>query len=344
MAAHLVEIDSLEALVIIDNELDIFTPPAPNTVSKVGNVAEIAMATSPHIEDRGECSTELRMDKICCGAWGLSILLTATNGDAKHSLLFDTGPEEEAWERNVNRLNADISKIETIHLSHWHRDHSGGMLKAISMILSSQKENPSSPQSLTIDLHPNRPTYRGFKTRETIISMEADPNFSEITSAGALVTKNPEAHTVLSNQFLISGYIPRTTPYETGLQNGARFDPSTEKWEPDAEMADERFLVCNLKGKGLVLLTGCSHSGVVNAARAAVDMFEGKIPLHAVMGGFHLSSSSDAQVKETVKDLQALNPKILLPGHCSGWKVKFEIEREMPGRLVPCTVGSKFVF
>ena len=95
---------------------------------------------------------------------------TATKGDAKRSLLFDTGPEEEARERNVNRLNADISKIETIHLSligieitRLLYPHllfrlrnlylSGGVLKAISMIFSSRKENPSS-------LIPPIPDYR----------------------------------------------------------------------------------------------------------------------------------------------------------------------------------------
>jgi 7,8-dihydropterin-6-yl-methyl-4-(beta-D-ribofuranosyl)aminobenzene 5'-phosphate synthase len=92
------------------------------------------------------------------------------------------------------------------------------------------------------------------------------------------------------------------------------------------------------------MLTGCSHRGVVNASREAVNLLDGKVPLYTVLGGYHLSMNDDARVKETVRDLKALDPKVLLPGHCSGWRVKFEIEKEMPGRLVPCTVGSKIIF
>jgi 7,8-dihydropterin-6-yl-methyl-4-(beta-D-ribofuranosyl)aminobenzene 5'-phosphate synthase len=92
------------------------------------------------------------------------------------------------------------------------------------------------------------------------------------------------------------------------------------------------------------MLTGCSHRGVINASKEAVKLLSGEVPLHAVLGGYHLSMNDDARVKETVRDLKAMNPKVLLPGHCSGWRVKFEIEKEMPGRLVPCTVGSKIVF
>jgi 7,8-dihydropterin-6-yl-methyl-4-(beta-D-ribofuranosyl)aminobenzene 5'-phosphate synthase len=97
-------------------------------------------------------------------------------------------------------------------------------------------------------------------------------------------------------------------------------------------------------GKGIVMLTGCSHRGVVNASREAVQLLDGKVPLHAVLGGYHLGANDDENVKQTVRDLKALDPKVLLPGHCSGWRVKFEIERELPGRLVPCTVGSKIKF
>jgi 7,8-dihydropterin-6-yl-methyl-4-(beta-D-ribofuranosyl)aminobenzene 5'-phosphate synthase len=82
----------------------------------------------------------------------------------------------------------------------------------------------------------------------------------------------------------------------------------------------------------------------VNASRSAVDLLGGSVPLHAVLGGYHLVGSPQAQVEETVRDLKALNPKVCLPGHWSGWRVKYEIEKEMPGSLVPCTVGSKISF
>jgi 7,8-dihydropterin-6-yl-methyl-4-(beta-D-ribofuranosyl)aminobenzene 5'-phosphate synthase len=259
-------------------------------------------------------------------------------------MLFDVGPEEDAWERNAKRLSIDLATIERIQLSHWHRDHSGGMLRAISMITSAQKQrqNPSS-SSLTIDVHPSRPDYRGFMAGSTPISMQADPSFSEMTALGAIIEKNEDAHTVLDDMFLVSGEIPRVTSYEAGVKNGIRYLASEQKWVPDEEIKDERFLVVNLKGKGLVLFTGCSHGGVVNAARHAKELVKGA-DLYAVVGGYHLVGEQEGNVRDTVRDLKVLEPKVLLPGHCSGWRVKVEIEKEMPGRLVPCGVGARFEF
>lgn len=113
----------------------------------------------------GGAKRELRMDGICCSAHGLPLVITAVKGDQKHTLLFDTGPEEYAWERNAKRLRADIKTIEAIHLSHWHHGHSGGMLKALQMI--NHAKETSDP--LSVDLHPSCPDYRG------IMAMEPTP-------------------------------------------------------------------------------------------------------------------------------------------------------------------------
>ncbi|KAI9927852.1 hypothetical protein ASPWEDRAFT_173502 [Aspergillus wentii DTO 134E9] len=340
---NLQEIDSLEATIIIDNELDPMSPAAPDTVQVSGLMGTLALGSPHKLDDRGDATQELRMEDICCSAHGLSILVTATKGDIKHSILFDAGPEEDIWERNAKRLRPDLASVEVIQLSHWHRDHSGGLLKAIHMI-NSDKQTKGLPQDLTVDVHPARPDYRGIAVGEKIISLQADPTFEEIESAGAAVGKHDETHTILDDLFLISGEIPRQTPYETGLKGAMRFDRDEGDWFSDERIADERFLMCNIKGKGIVVFTGCSHAGVVNAAQHAVDLLRGSVPLHAVVGGFHLATSERDQVESTVKDLKRLDPAVLLPGHCSGWRAKFEIERRMPGTLVPCTVGIKITF
>ncbi|KAL9622629.1 MAG: hypothetical protein Q9160_002939 [Pyrenula sp. 1 TL-2023] len=226
-----------------------------------------------------------------------------------------------------------------------------GMLRAIDLIKQAKISNPVSDLSdpITADLHPNRPTYRGFMGLEPI-SLEADPTFEEITAAGAKVSKSAEAHTVLDDMFLISGEIPRVTPYETGVKRGIRFDEEKGEWESDELILDERLVVCNVKDKGLIIFTGCSHAGVINATKHALTLAGAGAdpntppPIYAVIGGFHLVGPEEAKVGDTVRDFKELKPKILVPGHCSGWRVKFEIEREMPGALAPCTVGTKFRF
>ncbi|PGH21412.1 hypothetical protein AJ80_03329 [Polytolypa hystricis UAMH7299] len=342
----LIEIDRLEALVIIDNELDIMSPVHNTGVQAAGLMGNIALdsdSTDGHDDDRGG-SRELRMERICCAAHGLSVLVTATKDDVRRTMLFDVGPEEEAWERNVKRLQPDLAEVERIQLSHWHRDHSGGMLKAIRMIKHAKAAKGEGDQELIVDLHPSRPDNRGFTIGTESVSLEADPTFQDIEEAGGIVEKHSSTHTVLENMLLVSGEIPRQTEYENGLKNGIRFDRASGKWEEDEMIADERFLACNVKGKGIVVLTGCSHAGVVNATRHAVELIGKEVPLHAVIGGYHLSTSQPEHVSATVCDLKALDPAILLPGHCSGWRVKFEIEKELPGRLVPSSVGVKYTF
>ncbi|KAL3475070.1 beta-lactamase-like protein [Aspergillus californicus] len=339
---NLVEVDSLEAHIIIDNELDPMSAISPDTVQVSGQMGTLAMRSPHNLNDRGDAHKELRMEDICCSAHGLSILLTATKGDKKHSMLFDAGPEEDAWERNVRRMRPNLSSIELIQLSHWHRDHSGGLLRAIRMI-NDAKDAEGLPQNLIADLHPARPDFRGFAIGENIISLEADPSFEEIEAAGATVQKHHDAHTVLDDFFLISGEIPRRMPYETGLKNGMRFDKEDNEWISDEAISDERFVMCNVKDKGIVMLTGCSHAGVVNCTQHALEL-AGDSALHAVVGGFHLATSDTTQVESSVKDLLKMDPAVLLPGHCTGWRAKFAIEKRCPGTLVPCSVGFNITF
>lgn len=90
------------------------------------------------------------------------------------------------------------------------------------------------------------------------------------------------------------------------------------------------------------MFTGCSHAGVVNVAKHAIELGDGS-PLYAVVGGFHLADAEPEKIQSTARDLKALGVKLLLAGHCTGWRAKFEIQNQMPGCLVPSFVGSKFV-
>ncbi|KAE8148784.1 beta-lactamase-like protein [Aspergillus avenaceus] len=334
----LTELDTLTALIIIDNELDPLSPPSPDTVQISGLMGTLATQSPHHIDDRGKATREIRMEDICCSAHGLSILVTGTKGEKSHSVLFDAGPEPEIWERNVNRLRADLGSIEVVQLSHWHRDHSGGLTRALELITAAKGDSQS---KVPVDLHPSRPDYRGMAIGPHIISLQADPSFAEIEAAGGAVDTHDETHTILDDFFLVSGEIPRQTTYENGLKGGMRFDADEGDWFTDEVIADERFLMCNVKG--LVVFTGCSHAGVVNCSRHAVETGD-DAPLYAVVGGFHLANSSAVDTERAVRDLQRLDPAVLLPGHCSGWRAKFAIERIMPGSLVPCTVGTRIVF
>nr|POE79598.1 7,8-dihydropterin-6-methyl-4-(beta-d-ribofuranosyl)-aminobenzene-5'-phosphate synthase [Quercus suber] len=333
MAVPLLELDSLEILVIIDNELDPISPSPNPEVQQTGGMREIsALATlEPNVRGPTACN-ELRMSNICCSAHGLSLLITGIRGEKRHTLLFDTGPEESAFERNARRLHADLAAVEHVHLSHWHRDHSGGMLKAIPMVLEAKEQRHAGGEEaapgLVVDLHPDRPAFRGVMSVQPV-SLEADPTFEAISKAGAQVKLESQAHAVLENMFLVSGEIPRVTEYEKGLNRGIRFLADRQEWVEDTLIKDERYVMCHVKG-------------VVNASRDAVQNGNG-VPLYAVMGGYHLADAGPELIGRTIADLAALDAKVLLAGHCTGWRAKFAIQQHLPGRLVPSFVGNKFV-
>ncbi len=287
------------------------------------------------------------------------------------------------WQRNATRLRADVGLVERIHLSHWHHDHSGGLVRAVSMILAARRERPTTAgpmETLVADLHVDRPEVRGLKAppraageEYSVVSLEPDPSFDELTAQGAVIELSNQPHSVLDDMFLISGEIPRKTAYEKGIRGALRFSPGHPgpgRWEPDELIMDERFVVCHLKSKrphlvflasgafhalepcaslltyradkGLVVFTGCSHAGVVNVSRHAVHLAGGSVPLYAVVGGFHLADGSPDKLQATLDDLGALKPHVLIPGHCTGWRFKFKIEQEMAAVLVPCFSGTTY--
>ncbi|KAI1780559.1 Metallo-hydrolase/oxidoreductase [Hypoxylon cercidicola] len=336
MTPKLEEVDSLTIHAIVNDEIDQISPSPHPAVKHPQSFMGAPLKPLPAGTQRGGASLQMRMDSLCCGAHGLSLLITVTKDGKSHSLLFDAGPEEAVWERNVTRLGLDPSKIERIVLSHWHRDHSGGTLSAVRMIEAAKKEKE---EKVVVDLHPDRPDFRGVMAHEPI-SLEPDPSFAEIEEAGAAVYTSGEVHTVLDDTFLISGSIPRKTSYEGGIPGGIRCTPEGT-WEKDELIMDERLVMCNLKGRGLVVFTGCSHAGVVNIARHALDLGDG-VPFYTLVGGYHLADGAPEKLEQSMRDLKALNPHILMPGHCTGWRFKVAIEKEMPGCMAPIFGGTKY--
>ena len=115
-------------------------------------------------------------------------------------------------------------------------------------------------------------------------------------------------------------------------------------WEPDPFIMDEQFLAVWVKGKGLIIFTACSHAGVVNVLKQARAAFPA-IPLYAVMGGFHLSGSGPEKIiPETVRDLQSFDLKMIIPGHCTGWRAVTALLNAFgEGVVVPSAVGKHYL-
>ena len=102
------------------------------------------------------------------------------------------------------------------------------------------------------------------------------------------------------------------------MPNHLRLMPSGD-WEPDPLVTDEHFMVADVRGKGLAIFTGCSHAGVVNVCRHAQDLFPGT-SLYALVGGLHLVYPNEDLIDEIIAELKKFNFRLIIPGHCTGWR------------------------
>ena len=129
----------------------------------------------------------------------------------------------------------------------------------------------------------------------------------------------------------MTGYEPGFPPQQAWL-GGA--------WEPDPLVLDDQALIVNVAGKGLVVLTGCGHAGVVNIARYAQRLTGGEA-LHAIIGGFHLNGPFfEPLIPRVLDDLAALSPNWLVPAHCTGWRAQFAMSARFGDAYVPNAVGT----
>jgi 7,8-dihydropterin-6-yl-methyl-4-(beta-D-ribofuranosyl)aminobenzene 5'-phosphate synthase len=103
---------------------------------------------------------------------------------------------------------------------------------------------------------------------------------------------------------------------------------------------DDQCLIINVRDKGLVIITGCGHSGIINTIVHA-QALTGIQSVYAVIGGFHLSGELfEPTIPATIAALQEIEPNYIMPGHCTGWLAIHEIARAMPEAFIPNSVGT----
>ena len=322
----LAQADRAEILILVDNVTD--------NLSSVPAYVETEM---PRLWKRGLKLLSGRC--MCCAAHGLACAVTVWRGDTAHTLLFDTGPDDSVLGRNVERLGFDMGGIESIVLSHGHWDHSGAMLLALEMIQLSNGGRP-----VPTYMHPGMYRSRAMKAADGSMRPFADvPSQAQLEQAGALVVNAVEPQLILDDLFYVSGEIPRVTAFETGMQGQHRRTLDGQGWEPDPLVIDERFIAVSVKGKGVVVLTACSHAGVVNVMTHARDCFP-DTALVGVMGGFHLAGGNERIIPQTVDALRVFDLETIATAHCTGWRATAALATAFGEAVVPSAVGRLYRF
>jgi len=316
--------DKVEIRILVDNATDMLSSNPPFVESESGYLNRRGFKASG-----GRC--------LCCAVHGLSCLVTVHRGGKTCTVLFDTGPEDYAFERNVTRLGVDLAVVESIVLSHGHWDHAGAMLLALGMIRSR-----NGGRDVPFYAHPGMFVTRGVRQPNgSVRRMEDVPSVADLTDFGAQVVVTTEPQALLDGSFYVSGEIPRVSGFERGYPGQMR--RTADGWEPDELLIDERWLAVNIAGKGLIVFSACSHAGIVNVCRHARATFP-DIPLHAVMGGLHLSGVNEEIIPQTVAALKDFGLKTIAAGHCTGWRAMTALANAFGDALAPMAVGKRFTF
>jgi 7,8-dihydropterin-6-yl-methyl-4-(beta-D-ribofuranosyl)aminobenzene 5'-phosphate synthase len=315
-------VDEVVVTTLVDNFYDALLG-GQETITRAPFAAGIAQA--PQFES-GTTQVGLMAEH------GFSALVSVRTGSTTTSVLFDTGLSPEAMVTNADRLGIDMSDVNAVVLSHGHFDHAGGLAG-----LAGRRGTTSLPMVV----HPRVWTRR----RMTLPggSPEEWPTLSKraLTSEGFDVIERRQPSLLLNGSVLITGEVDRTTDFERGMPP-AHQCWSNSTWEPDPLVLDDQALVVHVRGKGLLVVTGCGHAGAVNIVRHAQRLTA--VPrLHALMGGLHLSGGYFApSIAPTVEALTAMGPDLLAPGHCTGWQAQHTLAAALPDSWVQGSSGTRY--
>jgi 7,8-dihydropterin-6-yl-methyl-4-(beta-D-ribofuranosyl)aminobenzene 5'-phosphate synthase len=320
-------VDKLDILILVDNATDGLSTVPANVETEFASATRRGLRASS-----GRC--------LCCAVHGLSCLITAERGAVRHAVLFDSGPEDYAFERNTTRLGADLGAVESIVLSHGHWDHSGAMFLALNAIRAR-----TGNREVPYYAHPGMFHTRAMRLANGGVRLMDDvPSIADLTAQGARVVCTTEPQRFLDDMFHVSGEIPRVTPFERGLPGQVRRTADGKDWEPDEQLVDERWLAVNIAGKGLVVFSACSHAGIVNVLTHARASFP-DVPLHAVFGGLHLSGPNEQIIPQTVAAMKPFAPALIGAGHCTGWRALAALSEAFGDKvLAPTSVGKRYTF
>jgi 7,8-dihydropterin-6-yl-methyl-4-(beta-D-ribofuranosyl)aminobenzene 5'-phosphate synthase len=318
-------VDALSVTVLMDNVTDmLLVDDGPARRPTIGSGPRV---TAPLL-DLGEAFDALRAEH------GFSALVSVVRDGREHRLLFDTGISPDGLVENMRRLELSPRDVEAVVLSHGHFDHVGGM-DGLARELGLA--------NLPVVIHPEAWSRRrlALPGREPVEI--AAPSRSALEGVGFEVIEQRDPSFLLDGSLLVTGEVDRTTEFEQGMS------PSHEahhrgEWRHDPLVLDDQALVAEVRGKGLVVLTGCGHAGVVNTLRY-VRKLTGSTHLHAVIGGFHLSGPYfEPLIGPTCDAFAELAPDFLVPAHCTGWKATHALASRFPDAFLPAGVGTRFTF
>ncbi|GAC1614651.1 MAG: MBL fold metallo-hydrolase [Candidatus Dormibacteraceae bacterium] len=313
MTWGLAPVDSVEVTILVDNVSDALLAPTP-----------IATRPRPNL-DSG--SDQLLAEH------GYSVLVTVDIAGTRETILYDAGFTRNTALHNLDVLQQPVSHLRALVLSHGHADHHGGLAGMVARV---------GRRNLPLVLHPDAWLERKIVFPDGTEISAPPPNRMDLDREGVQLIEERGPTLLLDDHILVTGQVARVTDFEPGFPVQYRRSPNG--WEPDFLVADDQGLIVNVRGQGLVVLSSCSHAGVVNVLLNA-RRITGVEKVHAFVGGCHLTGAlMEPVIPRTVEEFVKLGLDWVVPGHCTGWKATHALARLMPEAFVQSSVGTRLRF
>ena len=312
LPVSLKQADRVEILTLIDNYIDLLLPATD-------------IVTRPPLAKEGKILADTLLAEH-----GLSLLITVYQGETKHTILLDTGYTKVGVLHNMERLGINAGNIEAIVISHGHMDHTGSLYAILDKF----------PERIPLVLHPGAFVHPRY-TRAPDGAMRLWPQTlvrDDLAQQNVDIAESTAPTLIAENMIMVTGQVERTTAFEKGMPNALLEKNGEFVQDP---ISEDQAIVVNLTGKGLVVISGCAHAGIVNTVEYAKKL-TGEDSIHAVLGGFHLTGPFFEKIHdETIKELKKMEPAVIMPMHCTGWKAIQKFQKEFASNFVLNSVGSK---
>lgn len=307
-------VDAVDVTIVVDNFIDILMP---------GTETAVRAPLFFDWSDREQLVAE----------HGYALLLTVHQGIRTETILYDAGLGRKTAVHNMDVLGIHIDDIRAMVLSHGHADHHGGLEGMFQRV---------GRRRMPLVLHPDAWLERKVVFPTGVEVRMPPPSHNDLDREGWQVVEERAPSLLLDGMVLVTGQVDRVTDFEKGFP--LQYVQTKQGWEKDTWIWDDQAVVCNVRDKGLVVLSSCSHAGVINVLQNARRL-TGIDRIYGFVGGLHLTGSLfELIIPRTVDELAAINPAVIVPGHCTGWKATNELIRRFPSAYTQTSVGTRLHF
>lgn len=312
-AIRLKPTNRVEITILVDNYVDLLLPEQPGLVR-------------PSSAKNG-----IILSKTLLAEHGLSLLIDTWDGETRRRTLLDTGYNAGTLLHNMRTLDLDPKDIEALVISHGHMDHTGSVNMALEAI----------GKPIPVVCHPDIFRNRFLeKPQMGLVKLPQLTSREQMVERGAQLSEGRGPTLIAGSTVLATGEIPRVTDFEKGMP-GAQIEIDGKLGIDKIE--DDQALIINLAGCGLVVISGCAHSGIINSVLYARKI-TGEDKVWAVVGGFHLSGPDmDLLIESTIEELKKIAPKLIMPMHCTGHTAITRFHAEFPDSFVLSSVGTRLI-